>query len=43
VFAHFEVAAAALTAYDPEVDEEGRMAASARRVLGAVAGRALAR
>ena len=43
VFARFEVAAAALTAYDPEVDEDGRMAASARRVLGAVAGRALAR
>jgi len=42
VFARFEVVAAALTAYDPEVDEDGRMAVSARAVLGAVARRALA-
>ena len=42
VFARFEVVAAALTAYDPEVDEDGRMAVSARRVLSAVARRALA-
>lgn len=42
VFARFEVVAAALTAYDPEVDEDGRMAVSARTVLGAVARRALA-
>src|ERR671915_775488 len=37
VFGSFEVAAAAITAYDPEVDEDGRMARSARRVLRAVA------
>jgi arginase len=37
VFGSLEVAAAAVTAYDPEVDEDGRMARSARRVLRAVA------
>jgi arginase len=37
VFGSFQVAAAAITAYDPEVDEDGRMARSARRVLRAVA------
>jgi arginase len=42
VFARFQVAAAALTAYDPGVDEDGRMARSARRVLATVARRALA-
>jgi arginase len=37
VFARFEVAAAALTAYDPSVDEEGAVARAARRLARAVA------
>jgi arginase len=36
VVTRFEVAAAAITAYDPEVDEDGHMVKSARRVLGAL-------
>jgi hypothetical protein len=37
VFARFEVAAAALTAYDPSVDEEGAVARAAGRLARAVA------
>lgn len=36
-FARFDVAAAAVTAYDPGADRDGRMAASAARVLAAIA------
>lgn len=38
VFARFEVAAAAITAYDPGLDEDGRVARAALRVLAAVTG-----
>ena len=37
LFARFEVSAAALTAYDPHLDGDGRMARAALRLLGAVA------
>lgn len=37
VFECFGVAAAAITAYDPSLDEDGRMARAALRVVGAVA------
>ncbi|MBA3428763.1 MAG: arginase family protein, partial [Actinobacteria bacterium] len=36
VFERFDVAAAAITAYNPDVDVDGRMAATAARVLAAV-------
>jgi arginase len=42
VFERFEVAAAAITAYDPRLDEDGRVAAAAMRVMGRVADGALA-
>lgn len=35
-FARFDVAGAAVTAYDPSVDADGRMAKSARRAIGAI-------
>lgn len=38
VFARFEVAAAAITAHDPGLDEDGRVARAALRVLAAVTG-----
>jgi arginase len=41
VFERHDVAAAAITAYDPGVDEDGRMARAASRVISTVAGRAL--
>lgn len=41
LFDRFDVAAAALTAYDPDSDTDGRMATTATRVLAAVAERAL--
>jgi arginase len=41
VFDRFEVAAAAITAYNPESDVDGRMASTATRILAAVAKRAL--
>jgi arginase len=41
VFERYAVAAAAITAYDPALDEDGRMARAAARVIGAVAGGAL--
>jgi arginase len=37
VFERFDVIAAAITAYNPDADVDGRMAATAARVLGAVA------
>lgn len=40
VFERFDVAAAAITAYNPDVDVDGRMAATAARVLAAVVERA---
>ena len=42
VFERFEVAAAAITAYDPSLDEAGRVARAAIRVIGRVADGALA-
>jgi arginase len=42
VFARFDVAAAAVTAYDPGADVDGRMAANATRVIAAVTAGALA-
>ena len=41
-FDRFDVAAAALTAYDPRVDEDGAIAAAARAIAGRIAGRAIA-
>jgi arginase family enzyme len=41
VFERLEVAAAAITAYDPGVDEDGRMAAAASRVIATVTRAAL--
>jgi arginase len=41
VFDRFEVAAAAITAYNPESDADGRMASTATRILAAIAKRAL--
>ena len=38
VFDRFEVAAAALTAYDPRVDGDGAIAAAARRIAALIAG-----
>lgn len=40
-FARFEVAAAALTAYDPRVDDNGAIAAAARTIAHRIASRAL--
>jgi arginase family enzyme len=40
VFDRFRVAAAALTAYDPSVDSDGRAADAARRLLARVGERA---
>jgi arginase len=42
VFERFEVAAAAVTAYDPTIDDPGRMGDAAARVVEAIAGRAVA-
>jgi len=42
VFERFEVAAAAITAYDPSLDGDGRVARAAIRVIGRVADGALA-
>jgi arginase len=42
VFEHCDVAAAAITAYDPALDEDGRMARAASRVIAAVTESALA-
>jgi arginase len=43
VFDRFEVTAAAITAYDPRVDDaEGAMAAAARRIAAVIAGRSAA-
>jgi len=42
VFDRFDVAAAALTAYDPEADADGAIAEAARRIAGRVAGRVVA-
>lgn len=42
VFSRFDVPAAAVTAYDPACDPDGRMAGSAATVIEAVAGGALA-
>jgi arginase len=39
VFDRFEVAAAALTAYDPRVDDDGAIAAAARRIAALIARR----
>ncbi len=39
VFDRFDVAAAALTAYDPRVDGDGAVAAAARRIAGRIAQR----
>jgi arginase len=39
----FDIVAAAITAYEPAADTDGRMAATAIRVLGAVAAPELAR
>ena len=39
VFDRFTVAAAALTAYDPCVDDDGAIAAAARRIAAAIAAR----
>jgi arginase len=39
VFDRFDVAAAALTAYDPRVDDDGAIADAARRIAGAIAHR----
>ena len=36
VFRRFEVAAAAFTAYDPALDEDGRMAGTASRLIATV-------
>jgi arginase len=41
VFDRFDVAAASITAYNPDSDTDGRMAATATRLLAAVAERAL--
>jgi arginase len=41
VFDRFEVAAASITAYNPESDVDGRMASTATRLLAAIAKRAL--
>ena len=41
VFERFDVAAAAVTAYDPSLDDDGRMARAASRVIAAVAQEAL--
>jgi arginase len=41
-FDRLEIAAAAITAYDPSLDADGRMARAASRVLGTVARRAFA-
>ena len=41
VFDRFTVAAAALTAYDPRLDGDGRVAAAARRIAGLIAQRAV--
>jgi arginase len=43
VFDRFEVAAASITAYNPESDTDGRMASTATRLLAAVATRAVER
>jgi arginase len=43
VFDRFEVAAASITAYNPDSDTEGRMASTATRILAAVATRAVER
>ena len=40
VFDHFAVAAAALTAYDPRLDDEGAVLKAARQIAGAIAARA---
>lgn len=40
--ARFEVAAAAITAYDPGLDGDGRVARAAMRVIGRLADGALA-
>jgi arginase len=42
VFDRFEVVAAAITAYDPRVDDEGAIAAAARRIAARIAGRSAA-
>jgi arginase len=42
VFDRFEVVAASITAYNPDTDTDGRMAATATRLLAAIAKRALA-
>jgi len=43
VFARFAVVAAALTAYDPAADTDGRAGAAARRLVARMAARALER
>jgi len=39
IFERFDVVAAAVTAYDPTIDEDGRMGETATRIVEAVAGR----
>jgi arginase len=43
VFDRFDVAAVALTAYDPAEDADGRARTAARRILGRVAERSRSR